>query len=320
MNMQMKVRDSVSRTLSFIPINLFNTVRNKQHKVGFISLISEALIRKLIRYRKIGSEIKAFPLLDNPDLQFMNDGSFISRQLYWRGMRGYEYGEAKLWKYLCSRTEIQKAVEMGANIGYFSIIGASASKLEYIAIEANPRTAGYLNSNVKLNSLDNITVIASAIVGEKTEELTELFIPIEENNETAPTGAYLGGGESINRASMSSVKVSTIEARSVVSNADIIKLDIEGFEFIVLNSIGNEIDEFRPLIWVEVRRNTHELRNLLSVLSSESSYEIYAVGDRKLSKISSEDIRCVVLQESFNTRDVLLVPSEKASIINSYKA
>lgn len=319
MNFKIKVRDFVSRILFLVPISLLNIVKYGQFKSGITSSIASFAIKKIIRYRKIDSNIKDFSLLPSSGLKFVNDGSSISRLLYWRGIQGYEYFETKLWKYLCSCDGIAQVIELGANIGYFTIVGASASKLKYTAVEANPSSAECLKANVTLNKLENVTVIASAVVGQKTEEFTELFIPIVENDESAPRGAYVGGGESISRASLRSVKVRTIEARNIISCADLIKLDIEGYEFIVLNSIIDEIIKLRPLIWVEVRRNTHELRNLLSMLSSENKYEIYAIGEGKLYRVSSADIKTVILQDLFNTLDVIVVPIEKTSIIDAYK-
>ena len=282
--------------------------------------VSRILVMKIVRYRKLDKSIIDFPLIDYPEVRFVNDGAYISRQLYWRGMQGYEYAEAKLYRYLCSCGKIKSVVEMGANVGYFTIVGASASDVKYIAVEANPGTAQYLKANVLLNSLKNVDVIVAALVGEKTDDFVELFIPIEENDDTAPTGAFVGGGESINRNSVRSVKVNTVEARSLVSDADIIKLDIEGYEFIVLNSICDYIVKNRPIIWVEVRRNTIELRNMLSRLSSDESYEIYAIAEHDLYKVSSDVIKTIVLQEKYNTRDVIIVPSEKSTIICAYRA
>ena len=72
------------------------------------------------------------------------------------------------------------------------------------------------------------------------------------------------------------------------------------------------------MIFVEVRRNTHELRNLIFELASEQDYEILVVGKKTLCKVAVMDIRTVVLQEAYGTRDILMVPTEKMSILNSY--
>ena len=317
----LKIRDLVAVILNLIPISAFYFLRDAQLKTGFRGGASSMLIKYFIRYRKVDEKIKQFHLVDDPLIKFNNDGSYISRQLFWRGSRGYEYFESQLWKHLCGNKKDKKIVEMGGNIGYFSVLGG-ASRLNpaYITVEGNPRTAELLSSNIKLNNLDvNVDVVSAAVVGRKIEETTEMFIPVEENDEPAPAGAFIAGGESINRVATYSVKVKTVEASDLVKNADLIKLDIEGYEFIVLDSILDRLIKMKPLIWVEVRRNTHELRGLLSKLALEHAYSIYAISPDGLKQVCGNSIKTVVLQESHNTRDVILVPDERKSLIDSFQ-
>lgn len=292
-------------------------IRDLQFNPGFYAKMINLLIRKFIRYRKIDSDIDFFNIPDKRSIYICNDGSLISRNLFWLGARGYEYYEAKLWEHLCNNAN--NVIEMGANIGYFTIIGASNSnKIHYTAIEANPTTAKYLKKNISLNNLKNVNIITAAVVGYKKEQYLELLIPIEEEKENAPSGAYLSGGERIYRHSRFFVKVDVVQANDIIDNVDLLKLDIEGHEFIVLKSIINHIHRLRPIIFVEVRRDTHELRKLISSLASDKEYYILSVNKKGIHEISSEDIKTVVLQDNFNTRDAILVPLEKLFIINSY--
>ena len=145
-----------------------------------------------------------------------------------------------------------------------------------------------------------------------------MFIPIVENNESAPAGSYLEGGEIENRPSNNSIKVDVIQANKVIGKADLIKLDIEGHEFSVLKSIEHEICCLRPTILIEVLRNTPKLRNLISKLASEQNYQIYAIGNEQLHKISAQEIKTIDLQDTYHTRDALILPTEKVSVVNSY--
>lgn len=314
MTLKIRIRDFVCECLCLIPFDYLDKLRLYQFKRGIFASIAGFFVANVIRYRRIDSNIKTFSLPDSTDIKFHNDGSFISRQIFWRGMRGYEYLEVKLWRLLCANAKV--VVEMGANIGFYTVVGASSSKdIRYTAIEANPNTVELLKSNISLNSLKNVDIIAAAVVGQMKDQSVEMVIPTAEKNECAPAGAYLLGGEIKNRQANRSIKVDVIEAKNVIGKADLIKLDIEGHEFSVLNSIDHEICSLRPIIMIEILRKTPKLRNLISKLASEQNYEIYAVGNKQLHKISALEIKTIVLQDTYQTRDTLILPAEKISAV-----
>lgn len=312
MSLKLKIRDCYSNFLNIIPISKFEKYRIKKES----DFHNRKSILKFLRYRKIDRSIESFdiPFLN---LKIYNDGSFISRQLYWYGPYGHEFNEAKLWAYLCSKSK--NIIEMGANIGYFTMVGAAASdKSNYTSIEANPFTAKSVEQNLNLNKINNVNLIVAAVTSENNVDSIDLHIPIEEGNDVAPTGAYIDGGESISRGSVKKIKVKTVIAKEIVHNADLIKLDIEGQEFAVLNSIQEQIVQHKPIILIEVRRGTTSLRQLIKELAEEHQYRILAIGASEFYDIRTEEILDIVLQEKYKTRDVLLVPNDKSDIIDGF--
>ena len=189
MNWKRSIRDLISRVLGFIPINYCIALRNSL--ASRTPIFVKQIILPVLRLRKIDQDIKEFALYDSPDLYLANDGSFITRQLFWYGSRGYEESETAFWRHLCHRSK--KILELGANIGYYTINGAKASSdAQYVAVEPHPQSAYYLRENLSKNKIQNVRVIEAAVVGQKTCDSMDLFIPIGDT--ATPTGAYLGGG------------------------------------------------------------------------------------------------------------------------------
>lgn len=118
-------------------------------------------------------------------------------------------------------------IDIGANIGYFSLLARTAKNLQVLSIEPARRNLFWLTKNIKLNRLD-IEVISLAI-GE-FNGVTEIF----------------GDGQGASReefwADISNqhgkkVKIRTLDSFGFQHNPQMnfcIKIDVEGFEYEVI--------------------------------------------------------------------------------------
>ena len=162
--------------------------------------------------------------------------SILTRRIYWFGEGGYEGSEVYFWRYFCKRA--RNILEIGANTGYYTTQGAlAAPNTPYLAVEPHPVSVKTLKQNLALNSLRNVEVIEAAVVGRKASERMDLVIPDIDDDESPP-GAYLAGGtEGISRTGAKSISVPLVEASDLIDDVDLLKLDVEGYEYEILLSI-----------------------------------------------------------------------------------
>ena len=190
------------------------------------------------------------------------------------------------------------AIDVGANIGYFtilmgSIVGDSGKVYAFEPAEKNVRV---LNKNVETNDLTEVVEVRSEAASDQ--------------NGTADLSiaTFNKGSHSIAEAKESEkvVKVPTIKIDDVVVNdVDLIKIDAEGSEDKVIAGMEHILSEHTPIVILEYNpqlweRNTKEALQPL-FKAGLSPYEVRKNGETI--KISIQEI----LERSF-TGDIVFKP------------
>lgn len=150
-------------------------------------------------------------------------------------------------------------IDAGANQGEFSIVAARvALQGRVIAFEPVAEYRARLKENARLNGFVNIEVVPTAL-GEQTGELPIYDAPHAyadgTRNEGLPT---LFASESRNRTRevVEVRKLDDMVKELGLSRVDVIKLDIEGAEWMALRGAAETLARFRPLLILEIGRET----------------------------------------------------------------
>jgi len=243
----------------------------------------------------------------------MGTDSLLVRRLYWYGENGYEGQELQWWRHFCARSK--RIVEMGANVGFYTVQAAvAAPTAKIVAVEAHPVSAEVTRQNLALNGIESVTVVEAAVVGDATLKSVRLLLPDGEQYE-APTGAFVTGAEVADRPAGTHVDVPAVFAPELVRGADLLKLDIEGLEADVLEACAAAVAEARPVIFVEVIRSAFRLRALIADWHERLGYVVFAIGTDSLHLVTKAQLSSKELLPRFGTRDVILVPQEKTATI-----
>lgn len=130
--------------------------------------------------------------------------------------------------------------DVGAHAGYYSLLSSVLVGLDgkVFAFEPNPDNFNHLDKHVKLNRLENVTVMECAVGDENGFSFFEF-------------GSGSGTGHLSNQGAF---KVQTVRLDDVVLenlvNPDFIKIDTEGAEMIVLTGAKQIISERKPVIFL----------------------------------------------------------------------
>ena len=140
-------------------------------------------------------------------------------------------------------------LDVGANVGVSAMMMARWCGPEghIHAFEPSPNPKQLLTEHLRLNGLsDRVTVCPSAL---SDAEGTTTFYASGISGKSALSGANIGQS-----AEEVQVSVTTIDAYCQAKNIkpSLIKIDVEGFEFNVLNGARNTLQEVRPSILVEL--------------------------------------------------------------------
>jgi FkbM family methyltransferase len=178
-------------------------------------------------------------------------------------------------------------VDIGANIGWFSLLAASlvGPTGRVIAVEPNPRNVALLRQSAKDNGFDNIDVAAVAL-GERpgaaaleTDGSNGRLIPIDGPPLQAVEASFV----------VATFPLDTVLNELGAGRVDVVKIDVEGAEPFVIRGATRTISESRPLLisefyplaldsspWGNARHYLAMLRALgyqLSVIGNEGVHD-----------------------------------------------
>lgn len=270
------------------------------------------------RYRGVPPDLTSFALHDNPDVRMTNADSFIVEWLYWFGERyGYEPATIRWWRQFCAASS--SIVELGANIGYYTVQGARMTPAAgYTAVEPHPRCAEVCRRNLVLNGISNVTVVEAAAVADASSATVPLVLPGgRDHYDEAPCTGFVGVNDvhhgAVDRSSYSSVQVPTVEISKLVGPAtDLVKMDVEGQEHLLLLTLLDQLKETRPTIFVELLDSTPHLRALVLDELLPAGYQCFVPAEKALLPLSPAAIADVSLSKAFGTRDIILTTSPKS--------
>jgi FkbM family methyltransferase len=270
--------------------------------------------------KRIPPSIQSFALPGRPDLMMANVdsanvNSIGTRVVFWTGDHWVsQHGSGMpLWEELARRAE--RVVEVGANVGYYTIAGAAAASGEYTAYEPHPLSCAALRTNLELNGTRQATVVEAAVVPEAATSRVELVCPTGHDSGT-PSGAMVRGSAlASSLADNESIMVDAVLFRDAITGSDLVKIDVEGLEAQLILSAWGQLTDLRPVVMVEVHAFNRDLRALIPELMRELDAAAYAMRRDHLVPVSEAVLRGGRL-EAFRTWDFLIVPSCRASLID----
>lgn len=302
---KLQIRAVLSFVLGLLPHGLVMRLR-RQHRsseAGSARRRFYVSALNIVRHRHLAKAESV--RIDELDLSLYNDNSILTKRLFYFGE--YEGKEPYWWKFFCERAH--HVVEFGANTGLYSVIGGRApGVVRYTAIEPHPRCAEVLRRNLKINGVTNVTVVEAAAVGRPSSATMELCVPYDDADVT-PMGGSLVLNQHSGRSPRGRIVVHTIEARSYLEPADLIKMDIEGQELSILEGAQDILAITKPTIFLEVLPENVPLREYVPRLCEYCGYQVFAIAEGGLQSIAAAEVPRLDHYGKFGTKDLILTTS-----------
>jgi FkbM family methyltransferase len=161
---------------------------------------------------------------------------------------GYEY--EKLETELISKLKPKVFIDVGAHIGYYTMLVHKLGAEKIIPIEPDPRVFRILNRSIEANKLDNIITINRAAYDKSNVKL-ELHL-------STKSGLSSIFSSHLTKTRCGTITIKTITLDEVyrslnLDKIDVVKIDVEGAESYVLSAANDIINGFRPLFLVEIK-------------------------------------------------------------------
>lgn len=208
-----------------------------------------------INYRSFWGRLLRLPLRLIPKrmaMPIMQGRLSGTRWIVGAGEHGYWLGSYEMNKRLAFEREIPAGAvlyDIGANVGYFSLLAAKLAGPEgqVYAFEPLPRNIEFLNKHIKINNIDNIEVIDAAVSDQSGEAHFDL------GASSAMGHLSESGGIQVRM-----VVLDDILAAGELRPPDYMKVDVEGAEFEALKGAQNLLKQYHPVLFLDThQREAH---------------------------------------------------------------
>ncbi len=189
--------------------------------------------------------------------------------------------------------------DVGAHVGYHTLLFAKevGQNGKVISFEPNPVNLKNLEHNINLNqSISHIINIKNIALSDTRGEAT--FDAETDGNKTATSGSHLDNitpplpQETYRNFKKIIVKTDTIDGlkENGLPEPDIIKIDVEGAEYLVLLGARKLVSDKKPIFIIEI--HNLEMMMLCSILLNSANY----------------DIKIIDKESPFITKNILAIP------------
>jgi len=208
--------------------------------------------------------------------------------------------------------EAKIVFDIGANIGWHSLNTAKLNKkLKVYAFEPIKDTYNYLVRNIKLNKLNNI--IPNNIGLSDKNAIVHFYVNPELSGSASEKKIT---DFNTNRIKVTLKKLDDYCADNNIFKIDLIKCDVEGAELFVLKGGKKILEEFKPIIFVEMLRKwakkyNYHPNDIINFMKS-LDYLCFTVDTGKLKRIN------IVTDSTKATNFIFLHKIKHNKFINKY--
>lgn len=204
--------------------------------------------------------------LFNGLLMNVNATDHIQKSIFWYG--AYEKNVSLFWQRLVQEDSV--VLDIGANIGYFSLLAAAkAKKGKVFSMEPVSAFRKCLKENLALNALTNVTVLPYCVSDESG--WTEIFLAESDNlgmSGLTPSENFSGKKERVE-----CIVVDDWRRQNAIPKIQLLKIDIEGAEKKALAGMAGLLQTDQPIVLIEI------IESLLQNFES-SAADVYALLQR----------------------------------------
>lgn len=165
-----------------------------------------------------------------------------------------------------------KVIDIGANVGGFGLLLLAARKdITCVLVEADPDIARRLRENIAFSGFDARVCVMQVAATPEVSEVKLRLDTVNSGKNSVCEERDLDGSDYINVQGLS---LAEIMQRTSIECADLIKLDIEGYELPVLRQyLANVERPFWP-IYVQIEQHRLHAHNEAVLLMLANGYEI----------------------------------------------
>jgi FkbM family methyltransferase len=241
------------------------------------------LCRKSSRYSYFTPSTVKVVLPNCPEfvMSGLHGQDHIVREIWIDGAEMYESPLPIVYAALAAKA--QDVLDVGANSGLYALIAASCNARAAIyAFEPFPPAIRSLRANIALNRWQSRIEVIEGAAGERAGSF-KLYVPAKSHGNTLETSCSLESTFRSEHDSVLDVQVTPLDtfvASRGVQRVSLLRADVEGAEYRVIEGAQEVLRTHRPFVLVEVLSDA--AAQSLAVFPEKLRYECFTLGTSEI--------------------------------------
>lgn len=213
-----------------------------------------------------------------------------------------------------SKCELNTAIDIGANFGFYSCALSKIGFNNIFSLEPNPKVFQIMENNFKKNNLNNIIPLPFGIFNESKElplsypKIADKKLDKKSDKYSSGTLSLKGSGKDVIHAKFKKLK--DVSEFQKMDACNLIKIDVEGSEVEVLKEIRPILENFKPVIIMELNVNYLNEFNfdIIKKIILENNYTNFIIFGESFPKIISSEIDIFInklLNKKIGSKDIV---------------
>lgn len=209
------------------------------------------------------------------NFRIRHHGHVIENELFWKGIKGWEYVSLELWIRLCRRSSV--ICDIGANTGVYALTAKAVNpSAKVVAVEPVERVFRKLEGNISLN--DRAVVAVNAAVSDHTGTAILYDLPqLDHVLSVSLEAEWNNKSTALRPVEVPCITVTDLLLQIGASKVDLLKIDVETHEPAVLRGFHELIKRDRPSMLIEILNE--DVASQISALLEGLDYQYYNIDD-----------------------------------------
>jgi FkbM family methyltransferase len=237
-----------------------------------------------------------------------NFGDEIETEIFWHGLfGGWEQESLKVWAKLCRESKV--IFDIGANTGIYALVAKAANpNSEVFAFEPVARVYDKLKLNVMLNEG---AIHCEPVALSNSDGTAKIYDPGSAHVYSVTVNKNLNpSGTNVTETEIKTVRLDSFVKNKNIQVIDLMKIDVETHEPEVLEGMSGYLNQFKPIMLIEVLQTSIGQR--LEKMLPNSDWKYFYIDEQKGPKPVTQltggnmyNYLIVPLAKSFDPGDVM---------------
>ncbi|HQQ97266.1 MAG TPA: FkbM family methyltransferase [Cyclobacteriaceae bacterium] len=212
-------------------------------------------------------------------------------------------------------------IDIGVNIGQTLLkLRAVSSTINYAGVEPNPACIHYVNRLIKANNFTHARLLPVGLSNQTRMGELSYYTDLEFDSMASTVSEFRGTQRRTRKEFIPLFDWSQLRAVLAVSEISIVKIDVEGGEWEVIDALSEELKRSQPIILMEIlpaqsadNQVRIERQNKIHDRLAQLGYQVFLVIKSNEQLEAVEPLAAIPIHDDENRCEYVMVPASRSN-------